>query len=393
MKKIMLLTLILILMSCSVQSQGIEVDPLKKSSYESESIKKYEDIDEKIVSALQDFSIKTSAQLLDEDNHVYSPLSFYMALSMVLPLAQNETKEQLTNFLNPQDIPFDILQFNNEYGNLSLANSMWLQSDLDFNSDLMNQISDDYFASIYSVDFRNSNTPKQMNQWINKMTNNFIKDVEVDITDDMVMSLINTIYLKDSWSEPFEIRNTTQEPFDKDKTAHYMNLESTMGYLKQDNYQLVSKELMNGSKVSFILPDEDLDSILDEQTLSSIIKSKYESRLIRLSVPKFDVDGDYSLIELSQQLGLTLPFDPSNSEIYPFEDKTHVFISVIKQQARLVINEDGIEAAAFTQVGMDTASMPINPITIKFDKPFLVVITSPQGIPLFISTVVNPESH
>ncbi|NLC42235.1 MAG: serpin family protein, partial [Erysipelothrix sp.] len=142
------------------------------------------------------------------------------------------------------------------------------------------------------------------------------------------------------------------------------------------------------------LPNGDLESLLNAETLETIVKHESNTAYVDLNLPKFDLDGDYSLIELSQSMGLTLPFDSQASEIFPYNDRTSVLITTIKQQARIAVDENGVEAAAYTQVSFtDTAAPDYEHVSITFDKPFLVLITSPQNIPLFISTVADPRGE
>lgn len=402
MKKITLILLILSLFGCSTV-QSLTATPLEKAKYEEEVLRLNEEIDAAVVAALQDFTIKSSCLLLDDKNHVYSPLSFYLAMSMVLPMSENETKAQLEEFLHNQVVDLtmlETLQFNNEVGTLQLANSLWLQEDRNFNMNLLGSISKDYYASIYPVNFKNKDaTSKKMNDWINDMTNNFIKEVDVDISNDTVISLINTIYLKDAWLLPFQKQNTKDMSFilgdGNSITVPFMSEEyGELAYLKSDEFQLVSKPLANGSQVHLVLPNGDLESLLNAETLETIVKHESNTAYVDLNLPKFDLDGDYSLIELSQSMGLTLPFDSQASEIFPYNDRTSVLITAIKQQARMAVDENGVEAAAYTQVSFtDTAAPDYEHVSITFDKPFLVLITSPQNIPLFISTVADPRGE
>lgn len=402
MKKITLILLILSLFGCSTV-QSLTATPLEKAQYEEEFSRINKEIDAAVVAALQDFTIESSSLLLDDKNHVYSPLSFYLAMSMVLPMSENETKAQLEEFLHNQVVDLtmlETLQFNNEVGTLQLANSLWLQEDRDINMELMSSISKDYYASIYPVNFKNKDaTSKKMNDWINDMTNNFIKEVDVDISNDTVISLINTIYLKDSWSYPFQKEKTMDMSFilgdGNSITVPFMSEEyGELAYLKSDEFQLVSKPLANGSQVHLVLPNGDLESLLNAETLETIVKHESNTAYVDLNLPKFDLDGDYSLIELSQSMGLTLPFDSQASEIFPYNDRTSVLITAIKQQARMAVDENGVEAAAYTQVSFtDTAAPDYEHVSITFDKPFLVLITSPQNIPLFISTVADPRGE
>ena len=59
------------------------------------------------------------------------------------------------------------------------------------------------------------------------------------------------------------------------------------------------------------------------------------------------------------------------------------------QAARVKIDEDGVEAAAYTEiVANDSAMMEIPPtVEMELDRPFLFVIFYYNNVPLFVGTV------
>ncbi len=68
-------------------------------------------------------------------------------------------------------------------------------------------------------------------------------------------------------------------------------------------------------------------------------------------------------------------------------------VTSAKHAARVVADEDGVLAAAFTVMMVDGATMvePEEPIEITADRPFLFAITGEDGSVLFIGTVYNPQ--
>ncbi|MBQ7244115.1 MAG: serpin family protein, partial [Bacilli bacterium] len=67
------------------------------------------------------------------------------------------------------------------------------------------------------------------------------------------------------------------------------------------------------------------------------------------------------------------------------------FISKAIHEARVDVNKDGIEAAAYTIIEMDDESAPVGPVlekwVIKLDRPFHYGIMDSLGYPLFLGTV------
>ena len=91
-----------------------------------------------------------------------------------------------------------------------------------------------------------------------------------------------------------------------------------------------------------------------------------------------------------QALGVTDAFDMAEADFTPLTD-SGAFLSSAMQAARVKIDEEGVEAAAYTEiVCADSAMMEVPPtVEMDLDRPFLFVITGLDGQPLFVGTVFN----
>jgi serine protease inhibitor len=119
-----------------------------------------------------------------------------------------------------------------------------------------------------------------------------------------------------------------------------------------------------------------------------------KSMLVHFSVPKFDVNSKLELKEHLQNLGVTDCFTPGVSDYTPLLDKSamdlekDLYLSKVEHGARVAIDEKGVTAAAYTVMALCGASMPLqDEIDFVLDRPFLFVITSEDGLPLFIGIV------
>ena len=62
-----------------------------------------------------------------------------------------------------------------------------------------------------------------------------------------------------------------------------------------------------------------------------------------------------------------------------------------RHAARVRIDEEGCEAAAYTVLGMPASAMPPDgEIDVTLDRPFLFAITGSDGLPLFVGIVNQP---
>jgi len=68
-----------------------------------------------------------------------------------------------------------------------------------------------------------------------------------------------------------------------------------------------------------------------------------------------------------------------------------LFISDVFHKAYINVNEEGTEAAAATAVIMSLTSMPVNPVELVIDRPFLFLIREQTTKTiLFMGRVVSP---
>ena len=66
-----------------------------------------------------------------------------------------------------------------------------------------------------------------------------------------------------------------------------------------------------------------------------------------------------------------------------------MFIGAIVQGTRIEVTEAGAKAAAYTQIDMELAMMPVETVDFNVDRPFLYEFDSPDGLPLFIGAVTE----
>ncbi len=382
-----------------------------------EKINRREDIDESFIKKLRDFSIKSSSLVLretDKDtNGLYSPISLYMVLSMAAETANGETQKEILQALNMNSIDvirsetgklFRKLYYHNEIGKLSLGNSLWLNKDIKFNSELLELLAKDYYVSSFSIDFNDKESPKKISQWVSEQTGRkFGKNSdEFSLDSDDVMTLINTIYLYDEWVDRFNVNNTEEDEFFlADGSAvktDFMNMTyGSHGFVGVDGYTVSYLNLKNSSKMVFILPDKgespyDIisDSKLLEEVLNSLSTDNMKIGEVVFKIPKFNFSSKLKLKENCKDLGINNAFE-STANFTNLSDTKPLFISDIIQNSTISIDEKGVEATAYTRIDYVGAAPPNGRAEMILNRPFIFAITEYDGLPLFIGIINNPN--
>lgn len=340
----------------------------------------------------------------DSENRVYSPISLYAALSMLTEMTDGETKQQVMELLGAADSEtlrqtvrdlWMSVYLDDGRSVCRLANGAFLRENADVKQEAVDALVDWYYASTYRVPMGTEEADKAIAGWLNQNTGGLLSEETGNIRTDGndLLRLYNTIYYKSSWRDAFESSRTREDVFTaangaKQKTD-FMHRTESGSYRKGDGYTAAPRSLNYGRMV-FVLPDEGVtpESLLQRQGFLAGLTGDYNAAELVWSVPKFDVKSSTGLNEALRSLGVTDAFDMAEADFTPLTDNG-AFLSSAMQAARVKIDEEGVEAAAYTEiVCADSAMMEVPPtVEMDLDRPFLFVIFDNSNVPLFVGTV------
>ena len=142
-----------------------------------------------------------------------------------------------------------------------------------------------------------------------------------------------------------------------------------------------------------LLPEEGKDlsamvAALDENSWAGALSS-LKSRKVNLKFPKFETETSLSLNEVLRGMGMTDAFDKTKADFGAMVNADDMFISLIKQDSRIKIDEEGAEAAAITKLQLDGADFPEQQEPVKFhaDRPFIYLIQEKSSGAIFFTGV------
>jgi serine protease inhibitor len=93
-------------------------------------------------------------------------------------------------------------------------------------------------------------------------------------------------------------------------------------------------------------------------------------------------------------MGMNLPFAPGQADFTRLSSTMgrNLFISFVKQNSFVDVNEVGTEAAAVTTIGIEVTSLPQRTV-MKVDRPFVFVLRERlSGTILFAGKIMNPPA-
>ena len=346
---------------------------------------------------------------------IYSPLSIIYVLSMVNDAATGETEKELEQTLGFHQ---GGIQAVNEYCKklieglpktdnsitLNIANAIFVNKEYTLKSQFQQDMQTYYDAKAEVLDFSSPLTLSHINGWCKETTNNMIPTILDNVDPDMMSYLLNAIYFKAGWTSKFDQKNTVEEVFvtKNGKTnLPLMHQNVLINYLKNDTYAAIEMPYGNGMwKLTIMLPEEskttdDIISLLSQKGSyydgEGEMLTPYE---VDLKLPRFETSSDTNeldikdgLVGLMQKMGINLVFNSDLAEI-PNMCEYPVYISMMRQKAKIKVNEEGAEAAAVTVGGMKANTMlPVEypKATFYANHPFVYVISeASSGVILFV---------
>ncbi len=347
------------------------------------------------------------------ENRVCSPLNVYMALAMLAECTDGESRTQILNALGEDDIEAlraraKALWFENSWddGRVTslLANSLWLRDGTEYDQATMDRLASDYFASSYSGEMGSEAYNEALRSWINKNTGGLLTEQAAGLSFDplTVLALASTIYYRASWADKFDPSATTEDTFHAaggDVTCDFMHSSENGDVYYGDGFSAIGLS-MDGSGTMWLLRPDDgktpEDLLQSDEALAFLAAnggwSQTQYAKIELSLPKFDVASNLDLMDTLKMLGITDVLNAGTADFTPLGLDEGLVLSKAEHAARVKIDEDGCEAAAYTVMMADATAALDEPEIVEFtlDRPFLLVLTGIDGAPLFAGVVNQP---
>ncbi|XP_009958701.1 PREDICTED: alpha-1-antitrypsin-like [Leptosomus discolor] len=279
---------------------------------------------------------------------------------------------------------------------LSVGNTLFMDKYLKPLKTLLKDIKKLYKGQVVSSNFQDSTeAKKEINDHIKNKTHGNIIQILKDLDPNTVVVIVNYIYFKAYWENPFNINGTHKDYFHVNaKTSVEVKMMTRDGFYKTYSDRNLSCEVVQipykGDVAAlFILPSEgkmkQLEDALTKDTVAKWEKS-LERQRIEVYIPKLSILGTYDLKKMFMNLGVTDVFS-DRADLSGITGKPDVKVSKAAHTALLKIHENGTEAAAF--IGTDFLPHSVPP-AVKFSHPFLLLIVDQYTQIILMGKIVNP---
>jgi serpin B len=134
------------------------------------------------------------------------------------------------------------------------------------------------------------------------------------------------------------------------------------------------------------------EQAIQTQKVSDII-GNLQSKLVDLTMPRFEFDSEFSLKDTLTDMGMTDAFSPDDADFSGMTRDSELFIADVVHKAFVSVDEAGTEAAAATAVVIPVGDGFEPPVEVTVDRPFIFLIRDIEtGAILFIGRVLDPAA-
>lgn len=368
-------------------------------------------------------------------NVVVSPASIVTALGMARAGARGETAAEMDRVLHAAGLDELMAELNaldqalarrsgwikDAEGNprevtLRSVNAPFAQRSFALDPTYLDLLASRFGAGLRLVDFiaDPDGSRRLVNGWVSERTEQRIPELlaPLDVTPLTRLVLVNAIYLKAPWKDPFDPDLTKPGSSARADGSRVqvpmMHLVSTgsgpnFAVGSGDGWQAVQLPYLGDDLALTVIVPDDLaafESRLTPTMLANLtaLSWKREAGLLAyskvdLTMPRFSIETATNLAEALEAMGMPLAFDPLAADFSGITAEDRLYIARVIHQANIDVDEKGTEAAAATAVVMEAGGPgdTSKPVVIKADRPFLFMVTDiPSGAILFLGQVADP---
>uniref|UniRef100_G3QXY9 Corticosteroid-binding globulin n=1 Tax=Gorilla gorilla gorilla TaxID=9595 RepID=G3QXY9_GORGO len=366
-----------------------------------------------LASANVDFAFslyKHLVALSPKKNIFISPVSISMALAMLSLGTCGHTRAQLLQGLGFNLTERSETEIHQGFQHLhqlfaksdtslemTMGNALFLDGSLELLESFSADIKHYYESEVLATNFQDwATASRQINSYVKSKTQGKIVDLLSGLDSPAILVLVNYIFFKGTWTQPFDLASTREENFYVDETTvvkvPMMLQSSTISYLHDSELpcQLVQMNYVGNGTVFFILPDKGkMNTVIAALSRDTINRwsAGLTSSQVDLYIPKVTISGVYDLGDVLEEMGIADLFT-NQANFSRITQDAQLKSSKVVHKAVLQLNEEGVDTAGSTGVTLNLTSKPI---ILRFNQPFIIMIFDHfTWSSLFLARVMNP---
>ena len=235
-----------------------------------------------------------------------------------------------------------------------------------------------------------------------------------DLANDPAMILLNILYFKADWFNPFEAHLTHKEKFmtpsaSKFEAIHHsyvdmMNDEKYVPYYNDGTIHGIVLDYADDRFKMLVLTTVKMPSSLNTVTrrlaqkgLQHFLRSSSDKKPTRIKLPRLQLESRVDLKSLLKSMGLNVILDPQRTNLCMIQTPDNIYIDQVRQVVKLSLDETGTEVAAVTVAlpkAEAIAPKPIKYNTFYADHPFvLVLFDNKTNAILLTAAIIHPPEN
>lgn len=330
---------------------------------------------------------------------IVSPISVTYMLGMLNTGADGQTRQQIADVLGLGSSVMEINEYCkkmiDEAPRVDPSVTVQIANCIDVNSALgitlvpqfKNDMQNYYNAQIEALDFGKSSSLDKINNWCKKNTDGMIPSILDRLSPNAAMCLLNAIYFKATWTEKFDPKDTRDMDFtmpDGSTSQHkMMHRKALAAYDKNDLCEMLYLPYgSNGYGMYVLLPVEGktVDDVIQGLSAEGVQEQLFEMtpHQVDILMPRFTTSNETMLNEVLSAMGMPRAFNPQYAEFPNMAQGKNLFVSMMKQKAKIEVNEEGTKASSVTISQMGYTAPPPAPQYLQVDfhatRPFVYYI-------------------
>ncbi len=305
---------------------------------------------------------------------IVSPISVSYVLGMLNEGADGETRQQITDVLGLGGSVQEINKyFKKMMGDaqsvdpsvkLKNANCIYFKLGMTINPKFKADMQNYYNAHVEAINFNSSSILNKINNWCKTHTHGMIPELlkKGELHPNRRMYLLNAVYFKASWTDQFDPESTRDIDFitldGKTVKRPMMHRRDIIAYGKNDLCKMLCLPYGNKAySMVVLLPNEGKTTDDVIRNLSAQKLKEWQSQMrteeVNILMPRFTTESETHLEDILSSMGMPRAFNDAAefpNMLKGYHDELHV--SMMKQKAKIEVNEEGTKAAATTVAEM-----------------------------------------